>query len=138
MSSLVERLYPLPATRRTPLSLLAWWESRRLLYNQVVGATGLVTLTGLFVAVPDRADLFAPPLLGAVIVYGLAANLCYTLGWVTEVAAWALWGREAPRMGPLLFRQGLIFAAGLTLLPLLVALFVLTVRTLLVVLGLVF
>ena len=47
MSSLVETLYPLPELRRTPLTLLRWWESRRLTFNLAVGSAGLVTLTGL-------------------------------------------------------------------------------------------
>mgnify|MGYP006185653499 CR=1 FL=1 len=45
MSSLVETLYPLPDLRRTPLSMLRWWESRRLRYNLLVGSAGLVTLS---------------------------------------------------------------------------------------------
>ena len=46
MTDLMQILYPLPDARQTPVSLLRWWEARRLFYNKVVGATGLVTLTG--------------------------------------------------------------------------------------------
>ena len=123
MSQLVEVLYPVPDLRRTPLSSLRWWESRRLLFNRVVGATGLVTLASVsvfFMLGPPSMGEF--PLLGMVAlsaVYGIAANACYTLGWVAELAARAVWGRQAPDLGPLLFRQGLIFSVGLTLLPVL-------------------
>lgn len=124
MSSLVEVLYPVPDVRRTPLSTLRWWESRRLVFNKAVGAAGVVTLAGVSVlfSLPPYADpLSLPDLLGPAAVYAVLANGCYTLGSVTELVARRLWGRSAPDLGPLLFRQGLIFSVGLTLLPLLVA-----------------
>jgi hypothetical protein len=117
MSNLVDILYPLPDLRRTPVSLFRWWESRRFFYNKVVGATGLFTLAGVFVLAPDRAGLM-PGAAYVVLTYGIMANVCYSLGWLTEVLARWAWGRQAPDMGPMLFRQGLIFSVGLTLFPL--------------------
>jgi hypothetical protein len=120
MSSLVETLYPLPDLRRTPLSLLAWWESRRLKYNLAVGTAGLVTITCLCLSTLLLPGSQLPPLQGLVMgsaIYGLAANVCYSLGWSMEMAARLVWGHRAPLMGPLLFREGLIFSVGLTLLP---------------------
>ena len=111
-------LYPLPVVRRGPVGLLRWWESRRLVYNKVVGATGVFTLAGVFVIMPDRSELFGPELVMVVGMYGLMANVCYSLGWLTEMLARRVWGADAPEMGPLLFRQGLIFSVGLTLFPL--------------------
>lgn len=138
MTSLVDRLYPLPDVRRTPLSLLRWWESRRLFYNRVVGTTGLVTLAGfsLFFALPPHSS--PPPaefLLVGTVAYALMANACYSLGWLAELAARAVWGREAPEIGPVLFRQGLIFSVGLTLLPLPVAALLWVARTVATLLG---
>jgi len=132
MSQVVEALYPLPDIRRTPLSSLRWWESRRLFYNKVVGAAGLVTLTG-FSAIamlpPDPLPVRGlPGVLAVAAVYGILANGCYSLGWLAEMAARALWGRRAPDLGPLLFRQGLIFSVGLTLLPLLLAVLIWVAR----------
>jgi hypothetical protein len=40
MSKLANILYPLPDFRRTHLSRLLWWESRRLTCNRAVGKTG--------------------------------------------------------------------------------------------------
>jgi hypothetical protein len=136
VSQLVEALYPLPDVRRTPLSLLRWWESRRLFYNKVVGATGLATLAGVSIvsALPPHpvpfGDPFGDPLLMVVgaVVYGVLANGCYSMGWLLELAARSLWGRRAPDVGPLLFRQGLIFSVGLTLFPLLLASMVWVIR----------
>jgi hypothetical protein len=124
MSALVDVLYPVPDLRRTALSSLRWWESRRLLFNQVVGATGLVTLGAVsvfFLLPPHTLGPFSllPMLVGSA-VYGVAANVCYSLGWLIEGAARAVWGRRAPDVGPLLFRQGLNFSVGLTLLPVLI------------------
>ena len=128
MSQLVEVLYPLPDVRRTPLSLLRWWESRRLAYNKVVGATGLVTLAGFsaMALLPPQPMPVRnlPGLLVGAAVYGVFANGCYSMGWLLELAAQRLWGRRAPDVGPLLFRQGLIFSVGLTLLPLLFAMLI--------------
>lgn len=121
MTRLVERLYPLPDYRRTPFTLLRWWESRRLLYNGIVGATGMLTLTGMWVisALPPFSDPLPLRFAAAgAVMYGIMANFCYSLGWGTELLARWLWGRQAPDMGPVLFRQGLIFSVGLTILPL--------------------
>ena len=124
MSSLVEVLYPLPDMRRTPLSTVRWWESRRLVFNKAVGAAGLVTMAGvsLFVSLPPYGSVLpSEVMVMAAAVYGVLANGCYTLGWIAELIARRAWGRSAPDLGPLLFRQGLIFSVGLTLLPILLA-----------------
>lgn len=122
MNAVTELFYPLPDYRRTTWSLLAWWESRRLVYNAVVGGTGLVALglVTLFTSLPPHPIPMAG-LWRGVIVYGVLANVCYTGGWVLELAMKRLWGRLAPDAGPMLFRQGLIFSVGLTLLPVVVA-----------------
>lgn len=136
MSQLVEVLYPLPDIRRTPMSLLRWWESRRLVYNKAVGAAGLVTLASVSIvsALPPHPVPFGNPfsdpgILIAAVIYGILANGCYSMGWLLELAAQHLWGRRrAPDVGPLLFRQGLIFSVGLTLLPILLASIVWVIR----------
>jgi hypothetical protein len=119
MTALTRILFPLPDHRRTPLTLLRWWESRRLTYNLFVGGAGLLTLAvvGLVSLLPPRPPLPPGfPWLG-VVVYGTLANVCYSCGWLAEVAMRGLWREEAPYAGPALFRQGLSFAVGLTLLP---------------------
>ena len=134
-TSLIDRIYPPPDYRRTPLSLLRWWESRRLFYNRCVGAAGLVTLGGIAILWPIQGVPIGPGLVIAVVVYAALANLCYTLGWCAEVAARAAWGREAPDMGPFLFRQGLFFSVALTLLPLFVTVLVTALRVVITVAG---
>jgi hypothetical protein len=118
MSALTRILFPLPDYRRTPWSLLRWWESRRLTYNVAVGGAGLVTLGFLVLFSVLPPGLPGPVFVWrGVVVYAVVANLGYCLGWAAELAMRALWKEQAPDAGPALFRQGLAFAVGLTLLP---------------------
>lgn len=120
MTSLTRFLYPVPA-RRSLGHIVAWWERRRLAYNLVVGATGALSfsvVTALCWLPPNPSP--GPPLVGA-LVYGIFANVCYSLGWMLEGAAHLAWGDEVKPTGPVLFRQGLLFSVGLTCLPMVVA-----------------
>jgi hypothetical protein len=130
VTALTKILFPLPDYRRTPLTLLRWWESRRLTYNLFVGGAGVVSLTVMVLvsSLPPRAPGLGFAWWGGVLVYGVAANVGYTMGWLAEVGMRVLWGEEAPLAGPAMFRQGLSFAVGLTLLPVPVALFSWVVR----------
>jgi hypothetical protein len=123
VSALVRLLFPQPALSKSPAAVIAWWERRRLAFNLIVGATGLITLAAanaVFLLPPESRFVGLPPLL-MVLAYAGLANLCYTGGWITELAFNAWWGVDPPRVGPILFRQGLIFSVGLTLLPVVLA-----------------
>ena len=115
-----ELLFPPADYRRTTLSILSWWEARRGTYNLIVGGAGLFTLFVL------RLISWLPPFvnfsvdLRPILAYGVLANVCYTFGWAIEAAAQRIWGDRCPAIGPALFRQGLAFSVGLTLLPILV------------------
>ena len=119
MTLLGEALFPPADQRRTTLSILNWWEARRLLYNGVVGATGVFTL--IFV----QLIAWLPPGVRysfdwrPIAAYGLLANVCYSFGWGVEALAQKIWKDRCPPFGPALFRQGLAFSVGLTLLPIL-------------------
>src|ERR1700735_5302623 len=94
--------------------VIRWWELRRLLYNVVLLAVGLVAISGMEWlmgrVVPMGEDAIEPmTLVLGVAVYGVMANLCYTLGWIVE-----LWGRKsdpatARERGQWMFRAGLLF-----------------------------
>lgn len=120
MALLGEVLFPPADDRRTTLSLLNWWESRRGTFNVIVGSAGIVTL------VVVRLISWIPPGLPMafdwrpVAAYGLLANLCYSFGWAIEATAQRVWGEKCPAFGPALFRQGVAFSVGLTLLPIVV------------------
>lgn len=128
MALLGDVLFPPADSRRTTLSLLRWWESRRGTFNLVVGAAGIVTL------VIARLIAWVPPGVPMsldwrpIAAYGLLANVCYSFGWAVEAAAQRIWGEKCPALGPPLFRQGLAFSVGLTLLPILLISIVWLVR----------
>jgi hypothetical protein len=115
-----------PALVRSPLRVVQWWESRRLTYNAIVGGTGLVTLVyvNALELLMGNGWLIAPwsgprgtaQMMG-ILVYALAANLCFTMGWVVENLAERWLKRPVYGLGPALFRHGLVFSIGLTLLP---------------------
>jgi hypothetical protein len=118
VSALTRLLFPAPAEVRSTASIFRWWESRRLTYNVIVGATGLVTIAAMkFIALLPPLSTSLPVFWPGVLMYGFFANLFYSLGFVTEAAMQRVWGDETPRVGPALFRQGLVFSVGLTLFP---------------------
>ena len=102
--------------------VIRWWELRRLLYNAVLLAVGVVAISAMEWlmgrVVPMGEDAIEPmALVLGVVVYGIMANLCYTLGWIVE-----LWGRKsdpatARERGQWMFRAGLLFSCVLTSLP---------------------
>lgn len=136
MSALERLLFPMPNLRPKPLAIIRWWEQRRLSYNLVVGAAGIVSLgvIELIAALPPHGHLMGMPW-QLPVIYAVLANLFYSSGWGLELLAYGLWKRDMPRLGPPLFRQGLIFSVGLTLLPIALAGFEWTVRLLRVFFG---
>ena len=127
---LADVLFPPADQRRTTLSLLTWWESRRPMFNAVVGGTGVFTLLVIYLIsfIPPSARV--PLDWRPIAAYGVLANVCYTFGWAIEAVAQRVWGDKCPKFGPALFRQGLAFSVGLTLLPILLMSFTWVVRSL--------
>jgi hypothetical protein len=103
-------------------SVINWWESRRMVYNVAVGTVGLLSLAamGLFAVLPPHADniMFFWP---AVLLYGVLANLCYSLGPLADLVIRRVWGERYAVIGPVLLRYGFEFSIGLSLLPIPVA-----------------
>lgn len=130
-SRLADFLYPRPAKRGVG-AIFKWWERRRLAYNAIIAAGGAVTLTvaglgNLLVGNPITLGWLLTPVVPVL----LAANACYTLGPIVESLAHKLWGREVLPVGPHLFRAGLIFSVGLTLvLPMILLGFFFVIRVL--------
>ncbi len=118
VSALTRLLFPAPAEVRSTTSIFRWWESRRLTFNVIVGGAGLITLAAVkLIALLPPLSMSMPVAWPGVLVYGFFANLFYSFGFVTEAAMQRAWREETPRVGPALFRQGLVFSVGLTLFP---------------------
>ena len=89
--------YSLPKTGE----ILRWWESRRLGFNLAVGAAGLFSLTVVAVAefLPPSSRLPTFPL-GLVVIYGILANICYTMGPLADLVICKQVGPRLRRAGP--------------------------------------
>lgn len=92
------------------LSILVWWERRRIAYNFVVGLCGLPTLAVLAFGLHTPLNV----MVSGTLMYGLAANICYTFGTPAEAISWFLWQRKAAHFGPVLYTLGTIFSMCLT------------------------
>ena len=112
----------LTVKRMTTAQVIRWWELRRLLYNLVLLITGVATIAGMEwlmnKAVPLGEDAIEPMALVLFTgLYGIAANVCYTLGWISELVSRRRNPERARVLGRRLFRWGLIFSCALTTLP---------------------
>lgn len=106
-----------PTLVRSPLRVVQWWESRRPAFNAAVGITGLGTLVWVnAMSLLAKGEWFGVPW-QVIVVYGLTANACFTLGWVVENVVERWLKRPVYGLGPALFRHGLVFSLGLTLIP---------------------
>jgi hypothetical protein len=96
--------------------IFRWWERRRLYYNLYVGIAGVITwwlvLIAGSAAVKSGVDFEEPiAMIVGPFVYGILANLCYSLGPTCDLVLY----RGRPRVP--LFKAGLIFSLMLTSLP---------------------
>jgi hypothetical protein len=106
------QLTDVPDEPRNALSIIAWWESRRIVFNLLVGVAGIptVAILGFFMS----ASLYW--IMEGVIAYAVAANVCYTAGCVSELVARHWWAEKAKHFGPILLTLGLTFSIFITLL----------------------
>ncbi len=119
------RLFARRIPAQSTWAIVKWWELRRIPYNFIVGFTGLlggsVSLAlalaaqgrGIEIPWPD------PPLflMAFVVLYGIAANICFTGGWISELVAQRIWGPRADAYGEISFCFGTVFSVLLTLFP---------------------
>jgi hypothetical protein len=107
---------------KQPWDAIVWWEIRRIPYNATLAILGIGTIGALlwigshFSTSGEDVEEPLGLIVGA-ILYGLAANAFYTLGWISEL----LWsGGDTSRTQPFrkrVFLLGLIMSCVLTLLP---------------------
>ena len=107
-------------------AVIKWWELRRVPFNLVVGATGILTCVVTVVVAAIASEKFGEPLglpdppiiaIFAVLAYGVGANACFTGGWITEVLVRKIWQQRAGAFGQISFTLGIVFSILLTLAP---------------------
>jgi len=105
---------------------IGWWETRRVPFNLIVGCAGIlscivVSVVGLgsYILFDSEFGLPDPPLfaLVGILLYGIAANVCFTGGWLAELIVRKFWPSEADQFSTLSLSLGLIFSVLLTLTP---------------------
>jgi hypothetical protein len=101
---------------------ISWWELRRVPFNLVLAVTGLITI-GVLAVIGDRLfprgeDAIEPMALFLLVpLYAVAANIAYTVSWISELI-WS--GGDTTRteaIRPRVFYLGLVFSIALTLAP---------------------
>jgi len=107
--------------------IMWWWESRRIPYNLIVGATGVLSLVVMAAVSSIGEQVFGAPSkvpdeppfwpLSGIIAYGIGANVCYTVGWFMEIFVRKIWKERAGVFGEISFFLGLVFSVLLTLAP---------------------
>lgn len=114
-SNLWMKLVGVPAAGpRSIMSVAWWWECRRFLYNLCVGLVGLPFALLVWLLLNTVPNI-AAELLAGIICYGIAANVCYSLGGPAELVARFCWKNKGEPYGPVLFTLGLIFSVLLTI-----------------------
>jgi len=116
------RLFRRADAVRAPSDIIRWWEWRRLPFNLLVGAAGVVSSTLVITFATLRhteCGLPDPPLFApfGVFAYAVAANVCFTAGWVVELVVLAVWGEAGRSFGPIVFGAGVMFSVLLSLAP---------------------
>ncbi|MEO6996418.1 MAG: hypothetical protein ABI273_22645 [Lacunisphaera sp.] len=122
--NLFRRLFEVPPEPRSVGGIILWWEIRRLtywLFVAVVGFSGAALMIFSFRNAPVGEEGFEPFLPMMLGIFG--SNVCYTGGWIAELAARKMWREKVTFFGPVAFSLGLIFTALLCLVvPLMFAL----------------
>lgn len=119
MKRFVRWLFSSPPQAPSPWRVIAWWESRRIPFNLVVGTYGAGCFAAFAWALTtsgrlEPGDDLVEPI--ALLAAPVGVNVLYTLGWLVEVLARLLMPGLSSRFGPKLLGLGL--GLGLTLISL--------------------
>jgi hypothetical protein len=109
-----------PTDSIAPKRIVAWWEARRLPFNIIVGAYGILCLVVFFAAITTSGHLqpgedAVEPL--ALIAAPIVVNILYTLGWIVELTYRRIQPDLSLRFGPRLLKVGLGLGLFFSTLP---------------------
>jgi threonine/homoserine/homoserine lactone efflux protein len=102
-------------------AIVRWWEYRRLFYNGAMLAVGLIIVAAVWaISALGKLDMLVSPLFFVVdvIAYAFFANVCYTGGWILDLAWKEPDADAAARRRRGIFLAGLIFSCLITTIPL--------------------
>lgn len=100
--------------------VIGWWEVRRIPYNIIVGAIGVISLI-LFYSFLNLSGELKPgedaiePL--ALLAAPVLINIAYTFGWVAELFLYGVWRQRSTALGPAFLKLGLSFSICVVMLP---------------------
>jgi magnesium-transporting ATPase (P-type) len=105
--------------------ILKWWELRRVPYNAIVGTAGVITCAVILAVAGIGSQKFNEPLglpspffaVMQVLLFGIAANVCFTGGWIVEWLVRRIWRERTGAFGEISFFLGVVFSILLALLP---------------------
>ncbi len=115
-----------PAPMTNAWQAIGWWEARRVPFNLIVGSVGIVSAaivtivgSGSYFLFNSDFNLPDPPLFALffVMLYAIAANVCYTGGWIAELMIRTTWPAQADRFATLTLSSGVLFSVLVTALP---------------------
>jgi hypothetical protein len=104
----------------TTWEIIRWWEIRRLPYNAILFVIGIASIFAMeFFARKATCVGDAPGLETGltIVLYGIVANVCYTLGWIVEFAGRQIDKTAARSRARKHFLLGLWFSCLLTSAP---------------------
>ena len=102
-------LFTAPSQPVTAFRVVGWWELRRIPFNLFVGVFGLLAFgvfatsiysTGVLEPYEDAVEPFM------LLLVPIAANICYTAGWLLDAPLRVFWPSLAPGFSPLLLKLG--------------------------------
>jgi hypothetical protein len=107
--------------------IIKWWELRRIPYTIIIGAVGVLSFFVANSIIDNYAqageDFLKPvSLLIGVPLAIIVANICYTFGWIVELAQQSRKRREGRSLRVMLFYSGLVFSVMVMSSPVWVAL----------------
>jgi hypothetical protein len=129
---------PIPLNYQTPAeaplagwAIVRWWEYRRLSFNGAMLVVGLLVVAAVWaISVLGKLDMMVPPLffVADITAYAFCANVCYTGGWILDLAWKEPDADAAARRRRGFFIAGLIFSCLITSAPLWLALAALVLK----------
>ncbi|MDX2304761.1 MAG: hypothetical protein NW226_18265 [Microscillaceae bacterium] len=97
------------------MELVRWWEKHRIHFNILVGLSGIL---GLWVYRTYNLIYYYPEILLEMVIYGILANICYTMGWALEILriTYKIPFPPLDRFKEVLFYGGVFFSVAFTFL----------------------